>query len=171
MVEIIPKKTGKEISLKNIYFFIVGALLLAIISGYAILVRSEASISSKIEDLEASIIKIGTREDRESERMVFESESKIKNFKDLWLKRRSFLEFFDDFEKIVHPQVWFFSFDLDASEYSLALSGKTANFKSLEQQLIFLKSQKDFIESFDLSEVKLEKDGGVGFSLNINFKK
>lgn len=171
MVEIIPKKTRTEIRLRNIYFFIIGALILAAISGYAILIKSEASVLSKIEDLEASILKIGTKQDREAERMVFESENKIKNLKDLLSKRRSSFEFFNDFEKLVHPQVWFSSFDFDYSSSRASLPGKTVSFKTLEQQLIFLKSQKDFVESFELSGVKIEKDGGVGFALTINFKK
>lgn len=169
MVEIIPKKTGKEIPLKNTYFFIAGALLLAAIFGYVILVRSQAATLLKIEDIEADIIKIGTRQDREIEGKVFDSKDKIKNYKDLSAQRNNSSEFFNNFERLIHPQIWFSSFDFNSAEIKAVVSGKTANFKTLEQQLIFLKSRQDIIESFDLSKIALGKEGQVDFGLTINF--
>ncbi len=169
MVEIIPKKTEKGIPLKNAYFFIAGSLLLSAIFGYVILIGLESTTLLKIEDLEASIIKIGTREDREMEGMVFDAKDKIEDYKDLSAKRNNSSEFFNNFEGLVHPKVWFSSLDFNPAEIQAVVSGKTANFKSLEQQLIFLKNQKDFIKSFDLSKITLGKGGEVDFGLTINF--
>ncbi|MBI2041573.1 MAG: hypothetical protein HYT20_00955 [Candidatus Nealsonbacteria bacterium] len=169
MVEIIPKRIAKETTLKNIYFFIAGSLLLAVVFGYVILIRSQAAALLKMQDLEAGIIKIGTREDRNIERKVFESEDKIKTYKNLSSARNKSAEFFNNFESLTHPQVWFSSFDFNPAEIKAAASGKTVNFKTLEQQVVFLKSQKDLIKSLDLSKVSLGKNGEVDFYLTVNF--
>ena len=168
MVEIIPKKIIKETSLKNIYFFIASTLLLSMVFGYVILIRSQAVALLKMQDLEAGIDKIGTREDRNIERMVFDSENKIKNYKDVSIQRSKSAEFFNNFESLIHPRVWFTSFDLNPAETKAVVSGKTANFQTLEQQLIFLKSQKDLIISIDLSKVSFGKNGEVDFDLIVN---
>jgi len=169
MVEIIPKKTEKGIPLKNAYFFIAGSLLLAAIFGYVILIRLESATLLKIEDSEASMIKVGAREDREMESKIFDFRDRIKNYKDLSAKRNNSSEFFNNFENLVHPKVWLSSFDFNPAEIQAIVSGKTADFKSMEQQLVFLKTQKNLIESFDLSKITLGKGGEVDFGLTINF--
>ncbi|MDO8559239.1 MAG: hypothetical protein Q7R84_02800 [bacterium] len=169
MVDIIPKKTEKGIPLKNAYFFITGSLLLSAIFGYVILIRMESATLLKIEDSEASIIKVGVREDRKMEGKVFDFRDRIRDYKDLSAKRNNSVEFFNNFEKLIHPKVWFSSFDFNPAEIQAVVSGKTADFKSMEQQLIFLKKQKDLIKGFDLSKITLGKGGEVDFGLTINF--
>lgn len=169
MVEIIPKKTEKGIPFKNAYFFIAGSLLLSAVFGYVILIRLESSTLLKIEDLEAGIIKVGAREDREMESKVFDAKDKIKDYKDLSAKRSNSSEFFNNFEDLIHPKVWLSSLDVNPAEIQAVVSGKTADFKSMEQQLIFLKNQKDFIKNFDLFKITLGKEGEVDFGLTINF--
>lgn len=170
MVEIIPKKPEEESLLKNVFLFIAGALLLAMIFGYVILVNLEAEALSAIQDLEENISKIGNKEDKEIERRVFNSEAKIKDFNGLQAGRWKSSNFFDNFESLVHPQIWFSSFDFDPAENQVVLAGHTLNFKTLEQQSIFLRESQDVVESFILSELVLGKKGGVDFNLTINFK-
>lgn len=169
MVEIIPKKTAKEIPLKNISLFAAAALLLAAIFSYVILLRLQASSLLAIQDLEADIFKIGDREDRAIENKVFDSENKIKDFKILWASRSRSSEFFNNFENLIHPKVWFSSFEFNPLELKVSAAGQSPDFKSLEQQLLFLKSQKDMVESVDLSEIALGNKGEVDFTLIINF--
>lgn len=169
MVDIIPKKTAKEIPLKNISLFIAGALLFAMILGYAIMLRIESAKLLSIQDLEEGISKMGTRQDRIIENKVFDSEIKVKKYQALSAGRRKTSQFFDNFEGLIHPRVWFSSFGFNPDKISASVSGKTINFEILEQQLLFLKSKSDLVEGFDLSKIAFGKDGGVDFNLTINF--
>ena len=156
--------------LKNISLFIAAALLLAVISGYVILIRSKVAALLVIEDLEESIAAVGTREDKKAEERVLGYEKKIKEFVDLSVNSSKNSQFFDNLEKLVHPQVWFSSFELDAVRYRAAVSGKTASFQTLEQQLIFFRNRNDSIESVDLTSIALGEEGGAEFSFNLIFK-
>lgn len=169
MVEIIPKRPEKELPLGNIFLFAAGALLLAAIFGYVIIVRSEAKDLLAIQDLEADISRVGTKDDKETERKVFDSESKIADFKSLWTGRQKNSEFFNNFGSMIHPKIWFSSIDFDPIELKAIFSGTAADFKTLEQQLIFLQSENDIIENFELGAVTIGKEGDIEFDLTLDF--
>ena len=155
---------------KNILLFIVAALLIAVILGYAVLIRLEGKAKLAIQDLEGEILKAAAREDRQTEQKVLDYEKRIKSYADLAVKSKKASQFFENFENLAHPQVLFSSFELMADSLQAVVRGKTTSFQTLEQQLIFLRSQKDIIESVDLTDINLGKEGGADFSLNLTFK-
>ncbi|MBI2626167.1 MAG: hypothetical protein HYW69_01065 [Candidatus Nealsonbacteria bacterium] len=167
MVDIIPKKTEREMPFQNIALFVAGALLLSAILGYVILIRAEAVALSAQQDLEAAIAKVGTKDDRETETKVRNYEKAIKDLASLTGGSAKPSQFFNNFENLVHPKVWFSSFELDAALRQAAIKGNTVDFQTLEQQLVFLQSKTDLIEALELSDIGLREDGGVEFSLNL----
>lgn len=170
MIEIIPKKPTREIPFKNIPFFIAGVLLLTAVLGYVIIVRMESRALIALGDLEDGIVRVGTREDRIMEANVFAAEKRINDFAVLLGSRRKPSNFFENFAGLIHPKVWFSSVELNVVQLQAAVSGKSPNFGTLEQQLIFLKSQEDFVESFDLSKITIGEKGEAEFNINFNFK-
>lgn len=156
--------------LKNILLFVAAALLIAVILSYAILIKLEAAAKLTIQDLEGEILKAATREDRQAEQKVLGYEKKIKSYADLSAKSKKVSQFFENFENLIHPQVLFSSLEVTAGSLRAAVKGKTASFQTLEQQLIFLGNQKDIIESVDLTDINLNKEGGADFSLNLTLK-
>lgn len=169
MVEIIPKKAAREIPFKNVLLFIAGAILAAVVLSYAVLLRLEARGLLSIENFEESIFQIGDKEDKIIESSVFNYETKIKEFGGLWTSRQMVSRFFNNFEGLVHPKVWFSSLLLNPVEIEASVSGKTLNFETLEQQLIFLRSKNDLVDGFNLSNIALGDEGTVDFELTINF--
>ena len=170
MVEIIPKKQAKAISLRNISLFIIGALLIATVFSYVVLFRIETKALNYLQDLETDIAQVGTKQDRAIEEKVFDYEKKIKNLAILLAARLQSAVFFDNFEKLIHPKVWFSSFELDASQMRATVSGKADDFKMLEQQLVFIQSKSDFIKATSLSDLTIGDEGGADFNINFNFK-
>lgn len=169
MVEIIPKKIEGEMPLKNVFLFTAGALLLAVIFGYVVLLRLESGTLLALQDLDDGISSISTKENKKNEENVLNAGRKINEFKVLWAGRSKSSQFFGNFGTLIHPQIWFSSIDFNLAEIKAAVSGKAANFVVLEQQLIFLNSQSDIVDSFDLSGVSLGEGGEVNFNLTINF--
>lgn len=170
MVDIIPKKSEREIPFKNVPLFIAGILLLSVILGYVILIRIETTSLSTTQDLEFEIAKVGTKDDKEAETEVRNYERKIKDLTSFMGGSIKLSRFFNNFEDLVHPQVWFSSFQLDTTLRQVVVQGKTVDFQILEQQLLFLRSKTDLIEVLELSDVGLGKDGGVEFSLNLTLQ-
>lgn len=170
MVEIIPKKPVKRILLGNIPLFIAGALLAFLILSYAVLFKFEADVLSNVQTLEAAIDKVGTKNDREIEAKVRNYERKIKDLADLTGASLKLPQFFNNFEKLIHPSVWLSSFSLDAAGKQAVAEGHTASFQTLEQQLNFLRSKTDFIELLELSSISIGKDGGADFAVKLNLK-
>src|SRR3989344_2468699 len=113
MVEIIPKKSEKALPLSNISLFVAGAMLLVAVFGYVILLRSEAQGLSAIQDLEASISKAAGKDDKNIEEKIFNYEEKIKDFKNLRAGQQKSSKFFDNFGRLIHPQIWFSSLNFD----------------------------------------------------------
>lgn len=171
MVEIIPKKPARELPFKNILPFVAGAVLATVVLGYAIIARSNARALVALGELEDSTTKVGTREDKLIETKVFDSEKKMKSFNVLLVGRRKSSNFFDNFSGLIHPQVWLSEINLDVSALQASVSGKSPNFKILEQQLAFFKTQNDLIDSLDLTKIVIGKNGEAEFSIQLNFKK
>lgn len=170
MVEIIPKKTEKKLYFKEAFLYAAGILLLSLILGYVYLIRVEAAALSAKQDLEGEIAKVGNREDREIETKVRNYERKIKDLADLTGASPKLPQFFNNFEKLVHPSVWFSSFNLDVAGKQAVADGHTASFQTLEQQLNFLRSRTDFIELLELSSIGIGEDGGADFAINLTLK-
>lgn len=170
MVELIPKKQEREIPFKNVFFFVSGILLLAAVLTYVFLVRLEVRDSAVMQGLEDGIAKVGTKEDRKIEADVFDAEIKIKNFEELFAGRRQSSNFFDNFARLIHPRVWFSNISLDVPQMQVSVSGQSADFEALEQQLIFLRKQSDLIETADLASLAIGEEGGADFEINFIFK-
>lgn len=170
MVEIIPKKQAGEIPFSNIFLFAAGALLLTAVFGYVIVIRINAGLLNNLNNLEDNIAQLGTRDDRVVEARVFDTEKMVKNFAVLLASRRKSSNFFENFASLIHPRVWLSELDLDAANLKASVSGESPNFKILEQQLIFLRNQENFIESLELSKATIGKDGKAEFKINFNFK-
>ncbi len=156
--------------LGNVFLFVAGALLLAAVFGYVILIRTEADALTALENLEDNIAKVGVKEDKEMEAKVFDTEKRIKDFEVLLAGRRKSANFFDNFGSLIHPQVWFSEIELDVTQMRASVSGESPNFRTLEQQLIFLENQDDLVESIELSNIAIGDKGGAEFGLNFNFK-
>ena len=119
--------------------------------------------------MKAKISQVGTPQDKDSEKIALDYQRKIDDFAGLLKERRFASGFFEPFEKMVHPKVWFSDFNLHLKNGEALLDGHASNFQTLSQQLDIFKKQET-IRQASLSEMGIAKDGGVDFSLVLTLK-
>ena len=168
MVDIIPKKQKKASPWDKITYG-AGALLAAIVLSYGILFYFSAKASVGLGDLNGRIAGVGTADDRIAEKAVLGHKRKIEDFADLLSGRITSAWFFGNFEKNIHPNVWFLSFDLNIPKMELTVSGQTANFQTLDQQLAIFKKDEN-VSQVNLSNLSVGKNGEAEFSINLSLK-
>lgn len=169
MVDIIPKKQKKALPWQSITYG-AGAFLAAVVLSYAALYYLSSKTSTVLDNFKTAIAKVGTPTEKAMEKNVLQYKRKISDFSDLSSKRMLSSGFFGNFEKLVHPKVWFKSFSLNVFKMELTASGQTVNFQTLDQQLAILRKDER-ISAVDLSSLAIGKGGEADFSLRLSLKK
>jgi hypothetical protein len=171
MVELIHKKGVQRIlPWQNALFYSsIGALILAG-SLYALFLYLETSRSTDLKEVNLQITSVGTIEERKVEKEVFQTKNKIEDFSKMLDSRDKSSQVLTFMELIAHPSIWFSNFSLSVEEGTLSLSGETGNFKNLGEQISILRSN-NMIESVDISEIAIGKEGQVVFGLTLTLNK
>lgn len=160
-----------------LFYFSFVLLILSLISFLILKYYFIVNFDNRIKDTQAqtkkqnqSIYDGKTIADIEEE--VKEAESAVKDFKSLYQNRLKATAFFKEFEKSIHPKVYFsnLSLTLDSDEPKASLSGKTESFQTLIQQIEILKKKTNYIKSFDVSNIGMAGGEGVGFALTLNLQ-
>lgn len=168
MIGIIPKPTKKILPWQDILFYISMGLLTMVILSYLTLIFFENKTSVFLRELKEEIAKAGTAEERALEAKVSTSDKQIKDFAVLLSEYQKSSNFFKALEESTHPRVWISKLDLQVDNRKAVLSGRTPNFKNLEQQLIIFQSRPDFFEDVNLSDLSLGKEGEVEFTVDLS---
>lgn len=169
MVSIIPKPVKRIPKWQNIALFSSSALLILVVLAYVFLMRSETQTSNALSELEDKLAQVGTKEDKAMEIKLLSARKKINDFADLFEEHKKSSNFFEFLETICHPQAWFSSIDVDVDEAKVLISGKTATFQTLEQQ-VFIFRKQTLIQETDLSNIAVGEEGDIefGFSLSLD---
>ncbi len=165
--ELIPKEKLKTPSLVNFLFYLSLILLIVLGACYLGMRIKISSLKSQIEETEVDVDRIKTEGDKETERQVLVYQKKIKDFSELFNEHKivsSFLEFLGD---STHPKVSFSELALNIKTAKAVLGGETEDFKTLGEQILYLKGN-ELIKGLDLSNLALGKEGGVKFDINLS---
>lgn len=168
MIEIIPKPIAKLPFWQNILFYLSIALLIISIISFFVLNRFLETAKAELQNLEETLDRERTPEEAALEKRVFDYQKKMEDFttlKDLHLYPSKFFDFFQD---LCHPQVWFSKFNLNLRNYDLTISGQTDTFSTLGQQLLIFQEREE-IQEVNLSQLKISKIGKVDFTLSLSF--
>ena len=168
MIEIIPKPAIKTPLWQEVLFYFSIALLVGVILSYFIIGHFQKESSAALEDLEARLAQERTPQRVVLEETVLGQQKKIRDFASIFGEHRVVSEIFEILEKDTHPQVMFQNLSLDPERAQTEISGLTDSFQTMgEQLLIFQKEEK--IKTAELSDVSINKDGKINFTLLISF--
>jgi hypothetical protein len=169
MVEIIPKPVTELPLWQKVLFYFSVLLLIASILAFFLLNRSFEKAESELQSLEETLSREKTQEEKDLEREVFGYQEKIEDFSELSKLHLYPSKFFNFFQELCHPQIWFSEFLLNLEDFNLSISGETENFSILGQQILIFQ-QEEKIKNTDLSEVSIGKEGKVNFTLDLYLK-
>ena len=145
------------------------ALLAAVILGYAALFYFEGKDRNALQNLEDKTAQVATKEDRASESMVLATKKRINNFSKLLQDHKKTSNFFSFLEENTHPKIWLKKVELDTASALASVSGQTANFKTLGQQILILQGHSSQVQSVDLISLSINKKGEAEFIFYIYF--
>lgn len=165
MVGIIPKATKKAPAWHNLAFYIAGSLVLAVISGYAVLFYFEGNALNNLQAIEEEINQVVTKEERGAEVKVLMAEKKINDFSKLFQEHKKSSDFLVFLEQNSHPKVWFSKVTLSPQKAEAMVSGQAASFEVLDQQF-FIFQQQELVQNVNLTNFLIGKDGQIGFSFD-----
>lgn len=93
----------------------------------------------------------------------------ISDFKILFENNPKVLGFFTAFQSWTHPKVVYSGFSLDVASRKATMSGSTAGFQNVIQQIALLRMEPT-IESYEISNINLSESGSVTFNLDLVVK-
>lgn len=167
-IGIIPKPAQKASSLeKNLFYFAIGLLLLSI-GSYFVLDYFVKKSEVILQDLEETLAREKTEEETILEKEVFGYQKKVEDFSILISEHDYTSKFFNFFENLCHPKVWFSKINLDMIKHRLIVSGKADTFSILDQQLLIFQ-QEEFIRETILLKLSIGKEGLVNFTFDLTF--
>lgn len=169
MVQIIPKPQARTPLWADILFAFSVAVLIASPIAFAVLQNLKASSQAALSEVEQKLSETGTLEERKLETSVIDTKLRIEDFSRLLSERKIGLELFSLLESAVHQKNVFTFLSLELEHQKVKLSGTSADFRSLEEQILIFKKQ-EAIQEFALTQISLEKEGGVGYSVEFSLK-
>ena len=165
--ELIPKEKIKTDSIFN-KLFLFSLILLIILGGSYIFLRfKNSSIQSNIRDVNNQIIEIKAGKDNSIERYIFDTKKKINDFSEILEKHKITSNFFTFIDKASNKEVKFLELSLNTETKNVSLKGETENFDTLGKQILNLK-KSDLVKGLDISNISLNKEGKVNFSVNFS---
>ena len=165
--ELIPKEKIKTSSIVNTLFLLSLILLIILGGSYVFLRFKNSSVQADIRDAEDQIIRIKKERDNSTERYVFNAQKKIKDFSEILKKHKITSNFFAFIDKASYEKVKFLELNLNTETKNVSLKGETENFDTLGKQIFNLK-KSDFVKGLDLSNISLNKEGKVNFTINFS---
>ena len=165
-IEIIPKPARKASPLQNILFYFAIGLLLLSIGAHFVLGYFVKKSELTLQDLEETLAREKTEEETILEEEVFGYQRKVEDFSILIGQHTYASKFFNFFESLCHPKVWFSKTSLDITNHRLIVSGKTDTFLILDQQLLIFQ-EEELIEETILTELSIGREGLVNFTFNL----
>jgi Tfp pilus assembly protein PilN len=143
-------------------------LFLLIVAGYFGLVFFSRSSQEKLKEIEEIIVQKETPEIMALEKEILKAKEKTEIFAVLLDSHRRTSNFFNFLKENCHKEVFFSKLELDVEGSRATLWGIAKNFQALGEQMLIFREQ-DLVRSVELTDISLEKEGGVGFKLILLF--
>ncbi len=166
-IEIIHKAEIRKNRWAKTLFIICLVVFVILAGSYAYFYITSSNLSEEIDEKKTILAKTPPEKDLEDQLILYET--KIDIFSSLLLDHQRILNVFNILEQISHPQVLFSDFIFDSKGKIVNVSGQAASFVVLEQQMMILK-ETDFFKAINLSDILINEEGRIDFSLRFVFE-
>ncbi len=171
------KKKEEKFSLSSLFevlgraLFKFSLLFLIVVSGLSVagffynqkLVTQDNLLKSELEK-----IKQEGRLDQAQQFLILSSQ--LKSLRDILTNHVYSSGFFAFIENATHPKVYFGNANIDLKNRTVSLSGHAGGYTVLAEQILAWENNND-ITSISVPSAVLEKEGGVSFNVQLEFKK
>jgi len=163
MVEIIPRPVENTPLWQSLILYFSIALVIASVLSYFYLDNIQKKSSAVLENMEQTLAKEITPEEKVTRGDVLNYQAKIKDFGILLNNHEMDSKFFNLLDASSHPKVQITELNLDLAKHQAVVTGLTDSFQTLGQQLIIFRNEKKFI-GVSLPDILIGEAGKVKFS-------
>jgi len=168
MVEIslIPKKEKQLIGLSSLFFNSGMILLVLAVFVSATMFFYKRNLEKKFQELALVQKDIESKRDIVFEKNVLAVKQDLNAAKKLLDIHLAPTKIFKLLEEIAYPKTQFLSASIDFGRNAISLEAMAQNFEALDAQRSVLSGRKD-LEKFEISNIGLEKEGEIRFTINL----
>ena len=123
---------------------------------------TKASITSQINFLETDQENVAT------EKYLVAVSRQLKDFSLIFEAHRESSKLFNFLRSVCHPQVQLDSLNVSFVDMTISINGRANDFRILGEQFLIFDSMEE-VKDLTLSDVSLEKEGGVSFVMRFGF--
>jgi len=167
MVGIIPKPAEQTPLWQSILLYFSIALVIASVLSYFYLDNIKKKSSAVLENLEQTLAKEITPQEKITKGEVLSYQDKIKEFRTLLNNHEIDSKFLNLLDASSHPKVQITELNLDLTRHQAVVTGLTDSFQTLGQQLIIFRNEKEFT-GVSLPDILIGEAGKVKFSFLLN---
>ena len=164
---LIPKEKAKPSTIAVFFFYFSLVFFLISVVITLILMFKVSPLKREFLSNRNYLSRIETPEDKAIEKKVLSIKQPLKDFLEVFKKRKMVSKFLGVLEKTTHPHVSFVNMSLDTSDDKVRLDGHTESFQDLGEQML-LQEHNRYVKSVNLSKIAFNKGGGIDFSLEIS---
>jgi len=158
-------KVKKYWWLDTILYFVI-ALLLASFFSFFIFTFKISIENKKLVELDQQLANVGTAQQKEMEKQVFDYQKKIDNFASILNAHKIPTNVLDDLKASTLQNVWFNHFAMDAKTALISVNGETDDVTSISQQINILESKK-FVKNITNLSLELKQAARVSFTFDL----
>jgi Tfp pilus assembly protein PilN len=162
------KQLGNKKSLWiDIGFYFMVSLLVSTIFCYFIFGAKIFLQTEAIKQLDLKMLDIGTAEQKNYEKIVFNYQAKINDFGKLINAHKFPSNAFIFLEKNVLPEVWLSNFSMSGKASEININGEAESMVVLSRQVLVFENN-EFVKKVDLSNLTIGDKNRIKFSLSIS---
>lgn len=175
-ISLIPKEYKEKAGFGAVFSkmgILIFVLLIFAILVYGGLFFYGRSLNNQSNELQKNLEDLNKKRDIAFEKEVISLEKTLKSLKTALKNHIYWSALFAKFEKLTVPQVSFSKFNgelKDDGSPSLLLKGKTSGYSYLAKQMVVL-ANDPLVSDIKVVGISLGTEGGIDFSLSINFVK
>lgn len=166
------EKIGFGLILSKLGILVIVLVILSLLT-YGGLSFYNKSLSNQLEEIQNQVVELDKQRDKDFEKEMESLSRALKNLKTIFKNHFYWSNLFSKLKELTVPLVSFSNFSGQLTEDNIVriiLSGKTAGYTYLAKQMVSFSEEK-LISDIKVSGIALGTQGGIEFSLDINFLK
>ncbi|MFA6974327.1 MAG: hypothetical protein WC238_06400 [Parcubacteria group bacterium] len=149
-----------------VFYFIISSLIATILC-YLIFAVKIQSQKVGIKNFEASLATVGTDEQKEMEKQIFEKQKKINDYAPLLEDHKIFINILTFLEKNTLPKVWFSRFGMGGNSANITISGEAESVEIFSKQISIFE-ESEYLNKITILSSMLGDGNKIDFNLALS---
>lgn len=164
---ILNKLRDKKLWWVDVVFYFVISSLIAVIICYVVFAIKISLEKTNITALQAKLATVGTEQQKEMEKIVFEYQKKLNTYAPLIKNHKISSNIFAFLEQNTLPNVWYSRFSVASNGSDIVLSGEAGSVETLSRQTAIFE-ESEYLKNITVLGTAVGTEGRVTFNLSLS---